>query len=161
MILDDIVVHFLTKAEPLFIHLAVSNSNGIPYSVRGFGVKTYNDKNQLGIYILKSQTEKVRSFINSGNGAIACLFTDGFSNESYQIKGKFKEFKNPTSDEDLDILSRYRNGSLKLFPKMYAKYPLSAALCNLVTYKVEEVFIQTPGPYAGSKYQEGEGNHDS
>ncbi|WP_223590339.1 hypothetical protein [Neobacillus bataviensis] len=161
MILDDIVVHFLTNTEPLYIHLAVSNSNGMPYSVRGFGVKTYRDKNKLGIYILKSQTEKLRSYLKSGNGAVACLFTDGFSNESYQIKGQFKELQNPTSDEDFDILSRYRNGSLKLFPKMYAKYPLSAALCDLVTYKIEEIFIQTPGPYAGSKYQEGESKYDS
>lgn len=161
MILDDRVVHFLTNTEPLYIHLAVSDSKGKPFSVRGFGVNPNAGNDLLRIYILKTQTEKVISCIKSGNAAIACLFTDGFTNESYQIKGTFIEFVAAHGEEDLKILNQYRNGSLKLFPKLYEKYPLSPALCDLVTLKIEEVFIQTPGPYAGNKYQKGRRNHDS
>ncbi|MGG3467030.1 hypothetical protein ABES02_05735 [Neobacillus pocheonensis] len=161
MILDDIVVHFLTYTEPLYIHLAVSNKVGVPFSLRGFGLKINKEKNQLCIYILKSQTERFLSYIKTGNNSITCLFTDGYSNESYQIKGNFIELKDSSEDEDLEILTSYRNGSLKLFPKMYAKFPLSPALCDIVTYKIDEVFIQTPGPYAGRTYSKGDENHDS
>jgi hypothetical protein len=38
---------------------------------------------------------------------------------------------------------------------MYSKFPLSPALCDVFTYKVKEIFIQTPGPYAGNRYQKG------
>lgn len=160
MILDDSVVHFLRKTEPLYIHLAVANSERRSYSVRGFGVQTNEGKDQIKIFILKSQTKKVLSFIHSGTGKISCLFTDGFTNESYQIKGSFIESKLGV-EEDNELLSSYRNGSLKLFPKMYAKFPLSAALCNSISYCPEEVFVQTPGPYAGRRYVKGVDTHDS
>lgn len=156
MILDNKVIKFLTRAEPLFIHLAVSNAERHLFSVRGFGVKINDDRECLSIYILKAQTEKLLSYLSLGNGVIACLFTDGFSNESYQIKGKFIKCMAPTGKEDLEIVTRYREGSLKLFPKLYAKFPLSTNICDVISFKVEVVFVQTPGPYAGSKYH-GEG----
>ena len=155
MILDETVIHFLTKTEPIYIHLAVSNFEGQSYSVRGFGVKWIKGTDHLSIYILKSQTEKVLSYIKNGNGMITCLFTDGFSNESYQLKGTIIGTRTASIEDDLEYLTRYRNGSLKLFPKMYSKFPLSPALCDVFTYKVKEIFIQTPGPYAGSRYQRG------
>lgn len=161
MILDQMVVNFLKRTEPLFIHLAVSNSEGQPTSVRGFGVKINDGMDCLSIYILKAQTEKVLSYISAGNGVIACLFTDGFSNESYQIKGQFIECKALNREEDLEIVTRYRKSSLKLFPKMYSKFPLSTTICDVITYKAEEIFVQTPGPYAGSMYYKGEDNHNS
>ncbi|MEH7352436.1 hypothetical protein V7150_02490 [Neobacillus drentensis] len=160
MIPDHTVVKFLKRTEPLFIHLAVSNVDRHPISVRGFGVKIDDRIDCLNIYILKAQTEKVLSYLSSGNGVVACLFTDGFSNESYQIIGRFINYK-ASIREDLEILTGYRKSSLKLFPKMYAKFPLSTAICDVISYKAEEIFVQTPGPYAGSKYQKGEATNDS
>ncbi|MBS4211070.1 hypothetical protein [Neobacillus rhizophilus] len=160
MILDDSVVHFLRKTEPLYIHLAVANSEGRSYSVGGFGVQTNEGKDQLKIFILKSQAKKVLSFIHSGSGRISSLLTDGFTNESYQIKGSYIESKLCT-EEDNEFLSRYRKGSLKLFPKMYDKFPLSATICDSLSYYVEQVYVQTPGPYAGSRYEKGVDTHDT
>lgn len=155
MKLDHTIVQFLTQTEPLFIHLAVVHADGHPISVRGFGVKTNDEMDCLSIYILKAQTKKLLSYLSSGNGMIACLFTDGFSNESYQIKGRFIDCKASTDEEDLEILTQYRKSSLKQFPKMYSKFPLSTSICDVLTYQVVEIFIQTPGPYAGSKYRKG------
>lgn len=160
MILDQTVVDFLKRTKPLFIHLAVSNADKRSISVRGFGVKILNEKDCLGIYILKAQTEKLLSYLSSSNGVVACLFTDGFSNESYQIKGRFIAC-NTTSDEDVQGLNEYRNSSLQVFPKMYSKFALSTTICDVISYKAEKIFVQTPGPYAGRKYQKGEFNHDS
>ena len=119
MILDSTVVNLLKKTEPLYIHLAVANAARHPISVRVFGVKIHDGTDCMSVYILKAQTKKVLSYLSSGNGMIACLFTDGFSNESYQIKGKFIECKASVGKEDLEIVTNYRNGSLKIFPKMY------------------------------------------
>ncbi len=160
MLLDNKVVQFLTKTEPLYIHAAFANSHFQPYSVRGFGVKIFESYDELGVYILKSQREKVLSFLTSGNGAIACLFTDGFSNESYQIKGKFLQMRQAT-DEDFENLSTYRTSSLKRFPKMFHKFPLAPEICDVITFKAEDIFIQTPGPYAGNAYPKGGTSNDS
>ncbi|MGG0275544.1 hypothetical protein [Bacillus rhizoplanae] len=161
MILDDAIVQFLTRTEPLFIHLAVSGAEHRPYSVRCFGVRTYEGIAHLSIYILKSQTEKVLSYIREGNSTITCLFTDGISNESYQIKGTFLQSKQSEDEKDLEILKCYREGSLKMFPKMYTKFPLSIANCDRITYRVTDIFVHTPGPYAGRKYKKGESKRDS
>lgn len=161
MLLDQKVIQFLTKTQPLYIHLAVSNSNFHPYSVRGFGVNVFEECDELSVYILKAQSEKILSFLATGNGVIASLFTDGFSNESYQIKGTFLQSRHASGKKDLDILANYRQSSLKLFPRMYAKFPLSPAICSVLTFKCEDIYIQTPGPYAGLNYKKGAANHDS
>lgn len=160
MLVDQKVIQFLTDTKPLYIHVAVSNANFQPYSVRGFGVNVSERRDELTIYILKSQSEKVLSFLTSGNGVMAGLFTDGFSNESYQIKGRFLHSRPTTGEKDAEILTNYRQSSLKLFPKLYAKFPLSPAICDCLTFKCEDIYIQTPGPYAGMAYQKG-GHHDS
>lgn len=152
MKLDRTVVQFLSETEPLYIHLAVSNSIFRPYSVRGFGVNIDENRNEISIYILKAQSERILSLITSGKGLITCLFTDGFSNESYQIKGRFKHFRPACDELDLSFLNTYRQKSLRLFPKMYEKFPVSAAICDVITYKAEDIYIQTPGPYAGTQY---------
>ncbi|MGJ7910064.1 hypothetical protein [Neobacillus sp. LXY-1] len=159
MILDQAVLTFLTKTEPLYIHLAVANSEVRPFSIRGFGVKVSESKDRLSVFILKAQAEKILNYL-SNNRSVATLFTDGFSNESYQIKGEFVELKQIDESEN-EILHLYRNGSLKLFPPMYSKFPLSSEICEVVTFNVNEVFIQTPGPYAGKKYQKGGSDFDS
>ncbi|WP_141430751.1 hypothetical protein [Bacillus sp. 03113] len=153
MILDDQVVEFLVKTEPLYIHLAVSDANKRPYSLRCFGVRTYEGSDQLSVYILKSQAEKLLSIVNNGKSIVACLFTDGFSNESYQIKGEFLDYRSSDDEKDYEILNNYRKGSLKIFPKLYMKYPLSKAHCDVITYQATDIFVHTPGPYAGKKYQ--------
>lgn len=159
MILDQSVLTFLTKTAPLYIHLAVANAEARPFSIRGFGVKVSESSDQLSIFILKAQAEKILNYL-SKNKSIAILFTDGFSNESYQIKGDFIELK-AIDEKDNELLMQYRNGSLKLFPTMYSKFPLSSEICEVITCKVNEVFIQTPGPYAGKKYQKGGSYFDS
>lgn len=158
MILDDNVIKFLQETEPLFIHLAVSNSDGRPFSTRCFGVRTHKGLDYLSVYVLKSQKSKILTYLTTGSGALACLFTDGFSNESYQIKGLFIESKSATLEEDGNLLDSYRKGSLYLFPKFYSKFPLSPTICDCITYQVKEIFVQTPGPYAGNRYQQ-RGSH--
>lgn len=161
MVLDQKVFQFLTKTQPLYIHVAVSNSSLQPYSVRGFGVRVFEECDELSVYILKAQSEKILSFLATGNGVIASLFTDGFSNESYQIKGTFLQSRDASGHKDLEILTNYRQSSLKLFSKMYFKFPLSPAICSILTFKCEDIYIQTPGPYAGMNYKKGDANHDS
>jgi hypothetical protein len=156
MVLDVSVREFLTNNAPLYIHLAVANAKHRPYSVRCFGVNTKLDKeNLIGVYLLTSQKEKVLSYLQDGGGRLACLFTDGITNESYQLKGTFVDCRPCEMEEDQTILNYYRKSSLNRFPKLYSKFPLSLSTCCLLTFQVTDIFVQTPGPYAGKKYAKG------
>lgn len=156
MIIDEYMFEFLSERSPLMIHIAVADGKQRPYSMRGFGTKVSKGSDDLRIYFLTSHTPRFLSAVNSGTGIITGLFTDGRTNESYQLKGSFVECSTCRDDaeEGLD-LQRYREGSMRAFPKLFEQFPLSTAVCSYVSYQVTEIYIQTPGPNAGITYGQG------
>jgi len=157
--LDEPIIRFLKHAEPLMMHLAVSGEANRPYSVRGFGVTVLDKPDLLRVYTLRSS--KLGACAEQGAGIIAGLYTDGRTNTSYQIKGPIVEHGPCRGEEMALALKRYREGSLRAFPKLYAHFPLSTTACDYVIYLAEEIFVQTPGPDAGKPYAAGEGRYDS
>ncbi|MGC5326013.1 hypothetical protein [Brevibacillus sp. SYSU BS000544] len=156
MILDDYIHRFLSEREPLMIHLAVADERMRPFSVRAFGKRVDRGTSTLRVYILSSQASRFFSAARCGTGIITGLFTDGRTNESYQCKGSLIEC-GPCKDDEEDHadLQRYREGSMRIFPKLYKQFPLSTSVCSFVSYRVEEIYIQTPGPNAGRLYGRG------
>lgn len=157
--LDGKIIRFLTRVEPLIMHIAVSGQANRPYSVRGFGVTVLDKPDHLRVYVLRSS--EFTAYAQAGTGMIAGLYTDGRTNTSYQIKGPIVEQGPCRGDEMEKALEHYREGSLRAFPKLYAQFPLSTAACDYVIYRADDLFIQTPGPDAGKRYTVGEGRHDS
>lgn len=158
MILDDYIARFLSRTEPLIIHLAVSGEDNRPYSIRSFGIGAVEGSGSvdtLRIYVLKTQAYKLQSYISKGSGIIACLFTDGRTNESYQCKGVFLEY-GACGEEDVPHIRRHEEQGLRTYPRLYERFPLSPAVCDFVAYRIDDIFVQTPGPNAGMRYT-GEG----
>lgn len=156
MIVDEFMYRFLSEREPLLIHLAVADAYLRPYSLRGFGVRVQKGSDVLRIYIIRTQASKLLASIEGGSKVITGLFTDGRTNESYQLKGTLLSCK-PCSDEDGDgvDLQRYREGSLRVFPKLYDQFPLTTTVCSHVSYQVTDIYTQTPGTDAGRPYRNG------
>ncbi len=88
------------------------------------------------------------------NGKVAFTVVEGISHETYQFKGKCIEAR-PVSEQERALQVSYRE---KMVPHYAAKgvperyfgrmvYDPSTA----VTFRVEEIFDQTPGPGAGGK----------
>ena len=75
------------------------------------------------------------------------------SHEAYNFKGQFVNF-NSISENDSKVSKDYRNNvintisnigiSIEAATEKYGKVPDTA-----ITFKVDKVFIQTPGPDAG------------
>ncbi len=88
------------------------------------------------------------------NGMVALTASDASTHETYQFKGKCLAIR-PSEDKDTTIQDIHRSklishlGALEYpeeFLTGFTIYPSTA-----VTFKVEDVFVQTPGPGAGNK----------
>ena len=88
------------------------------------------------------------------NGMVAFTVGDPATNETYQFKGPSLSIR-PSEDKDTAIQDIHRSKLIShLGPLGYPDailtgftiYPSTA-----VTFKVEDVFVQTPGPGAGAK----------
>ncbi len=90
-----------------------------------------------------------------GNGMVAMTVLD-VRNEAYQFKGLFVDAR-PADANDRAVQNIYRSKMLSHLAEV--GLPNSDALVDgyvlepstTVTFKVEEVFVQTPGPGAGEK----------
>ena len=88
------------------------------------------------------------------NGMVALTVSDAATHETYQFKGPHLSTR-PSEDKDTAIQDIHRSklishlGALGYPDEIFTGftfYPSTA-----VTFKVEDVFVQTPGPGAGSK----------
>lgn len=90
------------------------------------------------------------------NAMVALTVSDGATHETYQFKGKCLEMR-PSEEKDTAIQDIHRSKVIShLGPLGYPEeiwtgftiYPSTA-----VTFRVEDVFVQTPGPGAGNKLE--------
>jgi hypothetical protein len=91
------------------------------------------------------------------NGRIALTFEEAGTHETYQIKGRYLSHR-PARAADVDIAGRARERFAKAVRSLYPDDQLAAAMkasipspSLAVEIEVHEVFLQTPGPGAGSR----------
>lgn len=103
------------------------------------------------------EAEQVKSDLNQ-NGMVAYTVVEGISHEAYQFKGRMVEMRPSTVEERAvqDIQQSKLVSHFHMYPEIffrgYTLYPSTA-----VTFRVEEAFVQTPGPGAGEKIDLGNG----
>jgi hypothetical protein len=114
-----------------------------------FGARVSAGKDEITVFIPDIEAEQVKRNAEH-NGQIAFTVADGISHESYQFKGKLVELRT-TSEEERAVQDIHRSkmmSYMRMFPKPlfegYRLYPSTA-----LTFRVEQVFNQTPGPDAG------------
>src|SRR5262245_33880310 len=119
------------------------------------GAVVHDDRETLTFFVPESRSAKVLEHLRD-NGKVALAF-GLMSHEAYQVKGAYLSSR-PTDDHDIAIQDTYRSkmleASRQIFPVEIAK-PLVLGFRYrpgvAITFRVEEVFLQTPGPGAGSK----------
>jgi hypothetical protein len=91
------------------------------------------------------------------NGRVAVTFEELGTHETYQLKGRYMSHR-PVQPTEIDVASRMRERFVKalraLFPNQgIADWlgPSIAAPSLAVEIEVHEVFLQTPGPGAGTR----------
>jgi hypothetical protein len=91
------------------------------------------------------------------NGRVAVTFEELGTHETYQLKGRYLSHR-PVQPTDIDVASRTRERFVKglhsMFPNSGIADLLGASISAPslgVEIEVHEVFLQTPGPGAGTR----------
>jgi hypothetical protein len=114
-----------------------------------------DDRRTVTFFVPESRSARLLSDLRD-NGRVAFSF-GWVSHEAYQLKGTYLSSR-PTTSEDIALQDAYRMKLLAAFRHVYSEemarpYTLGVAYQPgvAVTFRVEEVFVQTPGPGAGAR----------
>ena len=126
-----------------------------PAHVCVVGAVVDDDRRNVTFYVPESRSARLLSDLRD-NGRVAFSFGLA-SHEAYQLKGTYLSSR-PTTDEDIALQDAYRlrlfGAFRKVYPEEMAKpYALGVAYQPgvAVTFRVDEVYVQTPGPGAGTR----------
>jgi hypothetical protein len=124
--------------------------------VLGVGAVVHPDRETITFFVPESRAERILSDLkNNGRIALAVSLT---THEAYQLKGGYISSR-PTDAKDRAVQEIYRTKLVSAllqagYPEQIAK-PLVLGLAYqpgiAITFRVEEIFLQTPGPEAGKK----------
>ena len=134
-------------------HFGVSSSKNKTVHVDTLGVKIDNIQSTLTCFVINSECKKVLQYL-SETGRVS-FFVGMISHEAYNFKGQFLSSKK-LNNEDLKISENYTNNVIDIITSVglskdaavekYGKVPDLG-----ITFKVDKVYIQTPGPEAGKE----------
>ena len=134
-------------------HFGVSSSKNKTVHVDTLGVKIDDIQSTLTCFVINSECKKVLQYL-SETGRVS-FFVGMISHEAYNFKGQFLSSKK-LNNEDLKISEKYTNNVIDIITSVglskdaavvkYGKVPDLG-----ITFKVDKVYIQTPGPEAGKE----------
>lgn len=116
-----------------------------------FGLRVDAANDLITTFVPDIEAEQVMSDL-ARNGMVALTVAEAITNEAYQFKGRLLEAR-PTTDEERAVQDIHRDKLVSHYTHYpdsffggYVRYPSTA-----VTFRVEEAFVQTPGPGAGER----------
>jgi hypothetical protein len=140
---------------PAFIQVGTRDVNLRPAHTFAVGAVMHDDRRTVTFFVPEGRAAKLLSNLQD-NGQVAFAFA-WVTHEAYQFKGTYLSSR-PTTDEDLARQEAYRAkvvASLRqVYPDEIAR-PFALGFAYhpgvAVTFRVEQVFLQTPGPGAGTR----------
>lgn len=147
--LPERIVQFLKN--PLFVYAATRTSDLIPQV--HFVCAWSANATQMTFMVSHWSSRGLREAV-SDNGQVALTLTLMPAHETYQIKGDGAEHREPTEDD----LATFEAKRATLLPHIVQlgsseeviEHALSRPVVS-VCFNVREVFLQTPGPDAGTR----------
>ena len=145
------LVEFLNG--PVVLTVGTRNEEMRPCLSRVFGAVTDAENEAITFFLPDVEGESILRNL-AQNGRVVLTMTDGLSNESYQIKGKTIGSR-PSDEKETALQDTYKSMMISHYKKKgipeeffggFVYHPSTA-----VTFRVEEIFVQTPGPGAGEK----------
>ncbi len=147
------LVEFLVG--PVILDLGTRDGNLRPWFNRVKGARVNPDRETITFFVNEARTEKMLGNLQD-NGRVALVAGEVPSHETYQFKGSYVASK-PSEETDLAWQKMYID---KLVSHLQSLgFPAAAMVRSFfpsnpyvaITFRVEEVFVQTPGPGAGDK----------
>lgn len=135
--------------------LGTRNNELQPIAERAFGFKVSEDGTMVSAFIPKANAEKTIENLN-GNGRAALIVSNVFNLSTWQFKGSYLSHAD-CIESDMQILQENMMEFGKFIEMHFGEkqlqilqghniFPLTS-----VTFKIEDIFNQTPGPNAGQK----------
>ena len=140
---------------PAFMQIGSRDEALQPAHTYAVGAMVHDDRRTVTVFIPTARSDRVLRHMRE-NGRIA-LGVALVSHEAYQLKGTYIS-SHPTVDADRARQEAYRAALLAAaleagYPETLAR-PLTLGLNYTpgvaITFRAEEVFLQTPGPGAGT-----------
>jgi len=141
---------------PAWLYAGTHDEKLRPAHTFAVGAVVHSDREHVTFFVPRSRSERILSDLTS-NGKVA-LAVALASHEAYQLKGGYVSSR-PTDEKDLTVQEIYRpklfaDGLRAGYPEQIIK-PLALGFAYrpgvAITFRVQEVFLQTPGPDAGKK----------
>ena len=141
---------------PAFMQVGTRDERLCPAHAFVVGAVVHADRETVTVFVPASRSERTLSNLkNNGRVALGIALA---SHEAYQLKGTYLSSR-PTVAEDIARQETYRAKLLAAarqagYPEEIAR-PLTLGFAYrpgvAITFRVEEMFLQTPGPGAGNK----------
>ena len=141
---------------PVFLHVGTRDEKLRPSHAFAIGAVVNRDRETVTLFVPRGRSGKMLANLNE-NGKIA-LTAGSPSHEAYQLKGAYVSVR-AADEKDRAVQEIYRGklwpfGVQCGYPEQIAK-PLVLGFVYqpavAITFRVEEVFLQTPGPEAGKR----------
>ncbi len=136
-------------------HFGSTSNNLIPAHIDTLGASSNPENDEATFFVRKSLAEK--TLINLDSNGMAAVYLGLPSHEAYQIKGHFTGSRDLTAEE-LEVSSKIRNYFIDTISAMGLPRENIEKLYGIapdigLTVKIENIYIQTPGPEAGTKLE--------
>jgi len=141
---------------PAVMFVGTRNERLHPAQAFVVGAVVHPDHETITFFIPKSRSKRILSDLNN-NGRVA-LAASLPTHEAYQLKGVYLSSR-PTDAKDQAVQEVYRSKMLSAliqvgYPEQVVKPLVLGAAYQpgmAITFRAEEIFLQTPGPEAGKK----------
>ena len=147
------IVRFLERANVAFA--GTRDSNLIPHGHRVSGWSVGDDARTLTALIAEvSRRHLLEALLD--NGQFSMTIEEYPAHEAYQFKGRYLRHR-PVRPSDIEAVDRNRERfwqALRPFYPPEAELPIRAFVPEpgvAVEFEVREIFVQTPGPGAGTR----------
>jgi hypothetical protein len=131
------------------------NRDLVPYGHRVSGWRVGADGRSLTALIAEQFTARLIESLED-NGEFALTVEEFPSHETYQFKGRYLRHR-PLQRDDIEVVDRIRDRFFKSVRPIFSEGPetrLKAFVlkaCLAVEFEVVEIYVQTPGPGAGTR----------
>ena len=134
------------------IQVGTRDARLFPECIRAYGARVERGRREVTVFVPDATASSTLANL-ADNGRIAVCFSRIADHRSMQLKGTIVSVTHATP-EDRPIVDRYRGEFVQniavigLPPRISLR--LNAWPCRAVRFRVESVFVQTPGPGAGA-----------
>ncbi len=140
---------------PAFMQVGTRDERLRPAHAMVTGAVVHADREAVTFFVPEGRSARILSDLeNNGRVALGIALA---SHEAYQLKGRYLASR-PTGGEDIARQETYQTKMLaavrQVYPEEIAR-PLVLGFAYrpgvAITFRVEEIFLQTPGPGAGNR----------